>query len=214
MPKKPWKAMKQLRKGVAGLLLAAGSSTRMQRPKQLLPVGGETLLGRSLKEALNSDLDTVVLVLGHKAKEIRRELGPLLSHPKVKIIENRYYRKGISSSIMAGLSEIEGSHDHVMVLLADLPHIDSNLINLLLQKYLDSHLPIGAIKVKNRRSHPVIFSRELYPELYELRGDVGARALFERYGHKVCLVESESPYDDRDIDTPEDYAQFQRSLKK
>ena len=214
MPKKPWKAMKQLRKGVAGLLLAAGSSTRMQRPKQLLPVGGETLLGRSLKEALNSDLDTVILVLGHKAKEIRRELGPLLSHPKVKIIENRYYRKGISSSIMAGLSEIEGSHDHVMVLLADLPHMDSNLINLLLQKYLDSHLPIGAIKVKNRRSHPVIFSRELYPELYELRGDVGARALFERYDHKVCLVESESPYDDMDIDTPEDYAQFQRSLKK
>ncbi|NQU16411.1 MAG: nucleotidyltransferase family protein [Desulfobacteraceae bacterium] len=205
--------MNQLGKGVAGVLLAAGSSTRMQRPKQLLPVGEETLLGRSLREALNSDLDIVVLVLGYKAREIKRQLGPLLNHPKVKATENRNYKNGLGSSIIKGLSEIEGSHDHVMILLADMPHMDSNLINLLLQKYLDSHLPIGAIKVKNKRSHPVVFSRELYPELRGLRGDVGARALFEKYDHKVCLVEPESAYDDRDIDTPDDYAQLQRSLK-
>jgi len=206
--------MNQLGKRVAGVLLAAGSSTRMQRPKQLLPVGEETLLGRSLREALNSDLDTVVLVLGYKAREIKRQLGLLLNHPKVKVTENRDYKNGLSSSLIKGLLEIEGSHDHVMILLADMPHQDSNLINFLLQKYLDSHLPIGAIKVKNKRSHPVVFSRELYPELHGLRGDVGARALFEKCGHKVCLVEPEVSYDDRDIDTPNDYAQLQRSLGK
>ncbi|MFH1241470.1 MAG: nucleotidyltransferase family protein [Pseudomonadota bacterium] len=206
--------MNELRTGVAGLILAAGSSTRMKRPKQLLPFGEETLLGRILREGLSSDLDLVVLVLGHKAKEIRRNLGPLLDHPRLKVKENRDYRKGISSSIIVGLSEIEGIYDHVMILLGDLPNVDSNLINLLIQRYLDSHLPIGAIRVRNRRTHPVIFGRELYPELYLLKGDTGARTLFDRYGQRVCLVDPERPFDDRDIDTPEDYAQFQRSLEK
>lgn len=198
----------------AGLLLAAGSSSRMKRPKQLLPVGTETLLGRILKEALSSDLDVIVLVLGHKAQEIKGKLGPLLNHPRLKITENRGYTKGISSSIIAGLSEIEEDHDHAMVLLADMPHVDSDLINLLLQRYLDSHLPLGAIKLRDRRSHPVVFGKGLYPELHELRGDVGARALFEKYGDKVCLVEPERAYDDMDIDTPEDYAEYQRSLQE
>ncbi len=101
-----------------------------------------------------------------------------------------------------------------MVLLADMPHMDSLLINLLLQRYLDSPLPIGAIKIKKKRSHPVVFGRALYAELHRLTGDVGARALFEKYDHKVCFVEPKSPYDDRDIDTPEEYAEFQRSLKR
>ncbi len=206
--------MNKFREKVAGVLLAAGSSTRMQRPKQLLPVGEETLLGRSMREAVNSDLEIVVLVLGFKAKEIKRQLGPLLGHPKVRVTENRCYRNGLSSSLIKGLLEIERSHDHVMVLLADMPHMDSLLINLLLQRYLDSPLPIGAIKVKKKRSHPVVFGRALYPELHRLTGDVGARTLFEKYDHKVCFVEPKNPYDDRDIDTPEEYAEFQRSLKR
>ncbi len=206
--------MRQIRKAVAGILLAAGASTRMKRPKQLLRVGEETLLGRVLKEAVDSDLDIVVLVLGHKADEIEKGLGVLPGHPKVRVVKNRNYRNGISSSIITGLSAVEESHDHVMILLADLPHIDSNLINQLLQRYLDSRLPMAAIQVRDRRSHPVVFGRELYPELRALKGDVGARALFERYGHRVCLVEPEGPYDDRDIDTPRDYAEFQRSLER
>ena len=205
--------MRQIRKEVAGILLAAGSSTRMKRPKQLLQVGEETLLGRILKETLDSDLDKVVLVLGHKAKEIRRGLDRLLDHPRLRVAENRHYRKGISSSIIAGLSEIEDSHDHAMVLLADMPRIDTRLINILLQKYLASGLPLGAVRIKNRRSHPVIFSRKIYPELRRLQGDRGARELFQKFRDKVMLVEPEGSYDDRDIDTLEDYVRFRESLE-
>ena len=79
--------------------------------------------------------------------------------------------------------------------------------------HLHSRLPLGAIKEKERPAHPVIFSRVLYPELLTLRGDVGARALFTKYTDQVCLIEPEGPYDGRDIDTPEDYAGFQISLK-
>lgn len=193
---------------VAGLLLGAGASTRMGKLKQLLPIGKESLLERALNEALKSDLNKVVLVLGHHAGEIKKVLARNILHPKLKVIENTNYKQGISSSIIAGLTCVEQNYDHVMIILGDIPHIDSDLINLLLHRYLDSHLPIGAIKIKTKRSHPVIFSRKLYYELHKLKGDVGARALFQKYADQVCLVEPEGFYDDRDIDTTDDYVKM------
>lgn len=204
--------MNRDRERIAGLILAAGASTRMGQPKQLLRVGGKTLIERVVSEALKSDLDTVVLVLGHRAEEIRAALGQIAGHPKLKIIENRQYRHGMSSSIIAGLSEVEESHGHVMILLGDMPQITSDLINLLLYRYLDSSLPIGAISIKAKRSHPVIISRELYHELQKLKGDVGARSLFWKYSERVCLVEPEFFCDNRDIDTQEDYSEYRKSL--
>jgi molybdenum cofactor cytidylyltransferase len=198
---------------IAGLLLAAGASTRMGRPKQLLHVQGVTLLERILNEALKSELDKIILILGNQSKEIKKVLGQVIVHKKLRVIENPRYRQGISSSITAGLSEVEVNYDHVMILLADLPHVTSRLINLLIHRYLESRLPIGAIQVKSKRSHPVIFGRPLYNELRKLQGDMGARALFQKYGDRACLVEPDFFYDDMDIDTEEDYAEFQRSLK-
>jgi molybdenum cofactor cytidylyltransferase len=199
---------------VAGIVLAAGESSRLGRPKQLLQAGGGTLLERIINEALRSDLDEVILVLGNKYEEIRATLGQVLQRPKFKVIENRNYRKGISSSIIAGLSEAEEKHDHVMILLADMPYIDANLIDLLLRRYIDSRLPLGAIKLKAKRTHPVIFSRRLFSELHNLKGDVGARHLFKKYAEQVCLVEPEGFYDDGDIDTPEDHTKYKKILER
>jgi molybdenum cofactor cytidylyltransferase len=199
---------------VAGIVLAAGESTRMGRPKQLLQAGGGTLLEGIINEALRSDLDEVILVLGHKYEEIRATLGQVLQHPNLKVIENRKFKKGISSSIIAGLSEVEDNHDHVMILLADMPYIDANLIDLLLRRYIDSRLPLGAIKLKAKRTHPVIFSRKLFHELHNLKGDVGARNLFKKYADQVCLVEPVGFYDDSDIDTPESHAKYRKILER
>jgi molybdenum cofactor cytidylyltransferase len=204
--------MSRDRERIAGLILAAGASTRMGRPKQLLRVHGQTLLDRILREALNSELDKIFLILGYQAHEIKRSLGHSLVHGKLQVIENRQYAQGISSSIIAGLSAIEANYEHMMILLADLPHINSRLINLLILGYLEAGLPIGAIQVKSKRSHPVIFGKALYRELRKLRGDVGAKSLCEKFGDRVCLVEPDFCYNDRDIDTPEDYAAFQRNL--
>ncbi|NNG07358.1 MAG: nucleotidyltransferase family protein [Desulfobacteraceae bacterium] len=197
---------------LAGLLLAAGASTRMGQPKQLLRVEGETLLERMLGEVLSSDLDLAALVLGFQAQEIRKSLKTHIKHPKLKIIENRSYLDGISTSIIAGLSEVENFFDHVMIILADMPLINSSLINLFLHQYLASPLQLGAIKLIGRRSHPVIIGRQFYDELRQLKGDVGARDLFLKYADRVCLVEPEEDYDDVDIDTMEEYLEFKRSL--
>jgi len=192
-------------KGTAGLVLAAGASTRMGRPKQLLPLGDRSLLDHVLRETLNSDLDLVILVLGHKAEEITEALKTDLSHPKLRITVNSDYREGISTSIIAGLRVVEEDYEHLMVILGDMPLITSSLINLLIRRFLASGAPLGAVKMKNRRSHPVIFARGLYPELHQLRGDRGAKDLFLRYHDQVLLIEPEEDYDDRDIDTLQDY---------
>ncbi|OQY45181.1 MAG: hypothetical protein B6240_09210 [Desulfobacteraceae bacterium 4572_87] len=199
---------------VAGILLAAGASTRMGALKQLLPVGGMTLVERSLRAALQSRLDRLVLVLGHGAPEIERALGGLSRDPKLTIIHNRHYPEGISTSLVAGVTEIEHSHDHGMILLADMPFIDHPIINLLMEGHLKAQLPIGAVKAGERAAHPVVFRQDLFFELKTLTGDVGARSLLKKYPDRVCLMEPEAGYDGRDIDNREDYRNFQTDLKE
>ena len=206
--------MKRAIKKAAGIILAAGTSTRMGQPKQLLTLEGQTLLDRILGQAIHSDLEIAVLVLGHKAKGIKEVLKTDPHHKKLRIIENRNYRDGISSSIIAGLSEVEDEFDHVMIILADMPRITSNLINRLLHQYMEARLPLGAIKINNRRSLPVIIGRRFYDELHLLRGDVGAKDLFLKYPDKVCLVEPEKDYEDIDIDSQEDYLEFKKSSEE
>ncbi|MFH1488664.1 MAG: nucleotidyltransferase family protein [Pseudomonadota bacterium] len=199
---------------VAGILLAAGASSRMGRPKQMLDLGGRSLLDRVLEQTLCSDLDHVTLVLGHRAREIKKGLKTDLRHPKLRIIINRHYRKGMSTSLIAGLSGVEDAYDHVMIILADMPCVTSGLINHLIRAYAASGRLLGAVTARNRRSHPVIFSRRIFPELHGLKGDNGAKDLFLRHPDDVFLLEPEGFYEDRDIDTPADYQDMVHILDK
>jgi len=195
----------------AGIVLAAGESSRMVGIKQLLPLGEETLIERVLVQVLASRLDRVVLVLGHRAPEIHAVVTRRFVDPRLLIIENRHYRQGMSSSIAAGISEVEGAYDHAMIFLADMPCIPGDVIDRLLERHLGSGMSIGAVQADGRPAHPVIFTREVYPDLKRLRGDVGARSLFPKYGESICLIQPEGDYDTIDIDTPEDYAEFERT---
>jgi len=198
---------------VAGLLLAAGASTRMGTPKQILPAGDALLLERVLAQSLRSKLDLVVLVLGFRAKEIRGKIRIGWDSSTLKIVENSAFKQGISTSILTGLSHVEKEFDHVMILLGDMPYITSEVINRLLFGYLDSGLPLGALKVRGKRSHPVIIGRPFFPALHRLTGDQGAKDLFISHGDQVCLVEAGEGYKDTDIDTVADYLEFKRSLE-
>jgi len=198
---------------VAGLVLAAGASSRMGIPKQLLPAGDTLLLERVLAQALRSKLDLVVLVLGFKAREIRGKIRSGSLQSNLKIVENTDFKLGISSSIVAGLSHVEKNYAHVMILLGDMPYITSGVINRLVSGYLESGLPLGALKVRGKRSHPVIIGRPFFPALHRLTGDQGARDLFVSHKDQICLVYPGEDYDDMDIDTYEDYLKFKRPLE-
>lgn len=197
---------------VAGILLAAGSSTRMGSPKQLLPAGIQNLLDRSLTQALQSDLHCVALVLGFKAREMEKGLGRInRQHPKLRVILNQKHEGGISTSIIAGLRALEQEYEHLMFLLADMPYVTTRLIDSLIAAYLDSGLPLGAILSRGKRTHPVIIHRRFFKEIHSLEGDTGARDLFLKHPDQVCLVEPKEAFDDADIDTMDDYLKFKSS---
>ena len=189
----------------AGIILAAGESKRMGRPKQLLSLRGVPLICRSVGEALASSLDFVVVVLGYRADEIKKVLVQDYPEGRYQILYNDKYPEGMASSMRLGIKQIRGTYDHAMIILADMVHIDAPLINHLLKRYLACGRPIGAITIQGRRSHPVIFARTVFPQLFTIEGDKGGRDLFHSYEGKICLVPAPPGYRELDIDTPQDY---------
>lgn len=198
--------------GIAGLVLAAGSSSRMGTPKQLLPFTQGTLLDHVLAQALASTLDTVVLVLGYKAKTIVKALKTDLGNPKLRVIQNKHHLRGISSSLITGLTAVEIDAQGVMIILGDMPHVTTSHMDLLLERYRQSGLPLASLTSGGRRSHPVIIGRPFFLALHRLRGDEGARELFIGHADQVCLVSPAENYDDMDVDTPADYLALQRKF--
>jgi molybdenum cofactor cytidylyltransferase len=101
-----------------------------------------------------------------------------------------------------------------MILLADMPHITSPLINRLLEGFSKCGLPLGAVKAGQRRTHPVIITRPFYPHVHELTGDVGARHVFDAHSGDVFMVEPPWDIEDMDIDIPEDYRKLKNRWKE
>jgi molybdenum cofactor cytidylyltransferase len=198
---------------MAGIVLAAGESRRMGRPKQLLSAGRGTVLAKVLKAALNSSLDRVVLVLGHESRLVGESLGPAAQHPKLETVLNPRYREGMSTSLIEGLRRVEKTCDRVMVILGDMPHLWPGLIDRLRKEMEASDRPLGALATGGRRTHPVVIGREFYAAVHGLTGDRGARGLFRENAARVLLVDAGDAYNPSDIDTPLDYEKFRRAAR-
>ena len=188
----------------AGIILAAGESTRFGHPKQLVRLAGRFLIEWALTAALGSNLDHVVLVLGCEHERIRRSLGSATADPKCEIVVNRNYRTGQSSSLRTGLLRVQHEFPSVMFLLGDQPLVDAALINLLLERYLESQKANCIPTHRGKRGNPVIFGSAFYPQLLRLSGDKGARGLITAHPDDVLAVEIAEPAAFHDIDRPED----------
>lgn len=186
---------------IAGVILAAGKSERMGQLKQLLPFRGQSILESVIDTALQSSLQSVAVVLGHQADRIE----PLLKDKKVTVIRNPDYAKGQSSSLRAGLDRVKEQVDGVLFLLADQPLLRPETIDSLLSAYRQAPHPIVVPTFNGQRGNPVLIDRELFPQLFNLREDNGARVLFEKYRDdilKIAVLDSSILID---IDTEEDY---------
>ncbi len=178
----------------------------MGRPKLLMSLGQRPILLRTVDNYLNSKVDEVIVVLGHKADEMKR----LISDRPVKIAVNPDYEEGMSTSIVAGLGLIHAKSQAVMLALADQPFIDPPAIDCLVAAL--SHHKKGIIVPvqEGKRGHPVIFRIKYRPELLELKGDVGGREIVARHPDDVLEVAVNCPGINVDIDTLTNYHFWER----
>jgi molybdenum cofactor cytidylyltransferase len=167
---------------VCAVVLAAGSSTRMGRPKLALAVDGEAMLRRVARAALASRCREVVVVLGADAKTYE----PLLAGLPVRIVRNPDHREGIASSLRAGVRALAPKADGVVVLLADQPFVTADAIDGLLERA--SGAVVAASRTEGVVGPPAYFARAVFPELLALRGDRGARAVVEAHAAEAVIV--------------------------
>lgn len=185
---------------VSGIVLAAGRSSRLGRPKQLLLLGGEPLLRHVILRALNSKLAELIVVLGYEAENIAQAVGVLGQ----RTVVNPDYLQGQSTSVRAGLAAIDPRADAVIFLLGDQPGIESSVIDRLIEQFAETSALIVQPSYDGQPGNPVLFARRLFPELAAVTGDEGARSLIRRYQSAVSLVPVNSPTP-QDIDTEDDY---------
>jgi molybdenum cofactor cytidylyltransferase len=188
---------------VAAVVLAAGESRRLGRPKQLLRVGQTTMIEHVLRAVLGAHLDQVVVVLGSRAAEI----APHVTAGTQSVL-NADWSSGISSSIRAGLSAVASTIEAALFVLADQPHLTSTTLERIVQAYYGTEKSIVVPACQGRRGSPVLFDRRHFDELKALHGDVGGRAVAQRHAECVLEVELETDETLTDIDTLADYESF------
>jgi molybdenum cofactor cytidylyltransferase len=184
---------------IAAIVLAAGGSSRMGRPKMLLPLGPGTVLSAAVKPLLAADLDRVIVVLGAEAETVRQE-ARLPDDRRLRFAVNESWREGMAVSLRRGLSACPTA-EAVLIALGDQPTVSSDLVRRILAAWTPAHRLVVPLH-GSRAVHPVLFSRALFPELRALAGDVGAREVVRCHWHEALFVEADPP---RDIDTAEDY---------
>ena len=160
---------------VAAILLAAGRSSRLGQPKQLLHYKNGALINFIIKQIINGGILEIKVVLGSQFKQIKSQI----IYDDVEVIENQDWEEGISSSIRCGLTHISAKTQAVVFFVVDQPHLNSKIIKKIIEKYKTSNANVIATKVVDQLTHPVLFRRVLFPKLLELRGDIGGKSLFK-----------------------------------
>jgi molybdenum cofactor cytidylyltransferase len=189
--------------------LAAGKSTRMGEPKQLLRLGESTVLGETIENIQGAGLDEIVLVLGSFAETIRRQL-PASSFEGLKVVVNQAYGEGMASSLREGISALHSKVDAALIVLADQPFIRPETFRLIVDRYRGSDAQIVIPTYKGFRGNPVLLDRSVFPEIMALDGDIGCRAIFGSHLEGIVKVEVEDVGILLDIDNKADYERLQR----
>lgn len=183
---------------VAAVILAAGSSRRLGRPKQLVTIGGRPLLQHVLDAAIAASVGEVVVVLGHRADEI---LAALDLARTVRVVRNEAHETGQATSLAAGLSSLGEGIERAVILLGDQPDVAVADIAAVAG---DDH-PICRIRYADESGHPVAFDRDLWARLLGIRGDRGARDLIAASPELLGEIAVPGPAP-RDVDTEADVA--------
>lgn len=193
---------------IPAVVLAAGRSSRMGTPKQLLPYNGTHLLGDAIRSVAQAGFAPILVVLGCHAERIASEL----SWPRIHVVLNCNWSEGLASSVRCGLAAATAlvpECEAVLCVLCDQPQLDSSHYQKLRAAWRQEP-ECAAVASRNQDvvGVPALIARELFPELLALSGDRGARDILHRHSNRV--VEIQLPEAAADIDTPEDYRKLMK----
>lgn len=182
---------------IAGLVLAAGRSTRMGHFKLLADVGGKPMLRRVVEAVTGSRVACTVVVTGHEADAVRAAVAGL----GVAVVHNPRFAEGLATSLAAGLAALPPECDGVVVALGDMPQITSGTLNALLKAFEPGHVvvPVRDGEIGN----PILWPRDAFGRMAALSGDAGARRLLPAFEGRVTRVEVQEGDIFTDVDTPE-----------
>lgn len=192
-------------KGIGLIILAAGGSNRMGRPKQLLEFRGKSLLKNALDSALKSKCESIAVVLGANSESVQNELYGT-DH---QIVFNDKWDAGMGSSIKMGLAALINKDPKiraVVICVCDQPFLTAEIIDDLIDEHSRSKPLIAASEYAGTLGVPALFDRELFREISEMDDKKGAKQIIEKFRSKAVSVPF--PKGDIDIDTPEDYSRL------
>lgn len=186
---------------VAGIVLAAGSSSRLGQPKQLLELEGRPLLQHAVDAAEGAGLADVVVVLGHRAEQVE---SSVTTGPGTRVVVNSEYLEGQATSLRAGLNAMGPGIRAAVVILGDQPAVTAERIRAVVDAYEAASKYVVQATYGSRPGHPVLFDRAVWPQLQAVEGDLGAREVLKEHPDWIERIEvgGEVP---GDVDTWEDY---------
>ncbi len=194
---------------IALLLLAAGSSSRLGHPKQLIKLGDITLLEKMADAAIRSDCQSVVVALGAYFHKIKNSI----ENKNIHILENRNWESGMGSTIVCGMAFLRKKHpaiDAVILMVCDQPYLDEKILNKLIRKWQGSGKDIVACKYGNTVGVPALFSKNIFPELLKLDSEHGAKKIIQKNSQDVIVIDFEKGV--FDIDSERDLDEFYLSI--
>lgn len=181
------------------LILAAGNSSRLGSPKQLIQFEGKTLIEKITETALSIS-EEVLIVLGGNSEQIFPKLERF--EHTISTILNPDWQQGMGTSIRLGVEKLAHKSELILILLSDQPFISKVLLQNMLQIYANSQNPIVACVYNNTLGAPILFDNSIFPELLKLSGDKGAKSFLHLYDNKISMIDF--PEGITDIDTTED----------
>jgi len=196
---------------IKAIILAAGASVRMGRPKAALPLGerGETVLSVGVRTLVAAGLRDVTVVAGAHVEAVRSAIAT--SGERVRIVEHRGWEQGQLSSLLAGLDAVSNPElDAVLVTLVDVPLVRPDTVRAVVAAWSTTRAPIVRPVNGDRHGHPVIFDASVFDDLRAADPGVGAKAVFAIHRARILDVPVDDPGAFIDVDTPEDYERMVR----
>lgn len=192
---------------VAGVMLAAGASTRMGRNKLFFELEGETVLRRAVGRAAAAGLEPVVVVLGHEADRARQELTAV----SCRTVVNPDYERGVNLSLRTGIAALPAEASAVVVMLADMPFVTTSMLATLVERYRNGTAPLIVSDYAGVNAPPMLYDRVLFPELQTMEGEGCGKQVVRRHRSEAVAV----PWPAAaltDLDVPDDYQRVKAQL--